>query len=401
MMKIEDLKYICTNLGNLSGIPVRLYQNEEQIFYYSVVKLQKDPFDIAKPAAFKLKDDVCYYQSPYYYYFGIINFDDLKVVVGPTRQFSISDQELKSIAFSLGVPMVTTDEFVVQMKSLVNMPLMSLLQIMCMIYFSFTGKKKSLESVAIHESEQTLIKDEMEKEAAKRTVENMEEQKVGPYNALDIENRLLDMVMRGDVAALNEFFAQAPTVRAGEVAKEQLRQAKNIFIVTATLVSRAAIRGGIDVTTSLGLSDAYIQKCELAETTDRITELNYRMILDYAERVAKLKLGQNPSVLVTKVSNYIQKHLSEAIKVEDIANELYIGRSRLSTNFKNETGINISDYITQIKIDEAKRLLRYSNQSFSQISLYLGFSSQSHFSKVFKDKTELTPFEYRQLHKHY
>ena len=401
MINIEDLKYICANLGNLSGIPVRLYKDEEQIFYYSVIKLQKDPFEIAKPAAFKLTEDVCYYQSPYYYYFGIINFEDCKVVVGPTRQLPITDQELKSIAFSLGIPIATTDEFVVQMKSLVSMPLMSLLQIMCMIYFSFTGKKRSLESVAIHEEEQQIIKDEIEKETAKRVTENMEGISSGPYNALDIENRLLDMVMRGDVAALNEFFHQAPAVRAGAVAQEQLRQAKNIFIVTATLVSRASIRGGIDVTSALALSDAYIQKCELADSTDIITELSYRMVMDYAERVAKLKLGQNPSVLVTKVSNYIQKHLSEPIKVEDIAKELFIGRSRLSTNFKNETGINISDYITQIKIDEAKRLLRYSNQTFLSISLYLGFSSQSHFSKVFKEKTGTTPFEYRQMHKHY
>ena len=400
-MNIEDLKYICTNLGNLSGLPVRLYKKEEQIFYYSIVRLLKDPFEIAKPAAFKLNDDVCYYQSPYYYYFGIINFDDIKVVVGPTRQLPITDQELKSIAFSLGLPIATTDEFINQMKSLVNMPLMSLLQIVCMIYFSFTGKKKSLESIAIHEDEQTILKDEIEKEVTKRTIEEIEGRAMGPYNALDIENRLLDMVMRGDVAALNEFMSHAPALSEGKVAQEQLRQAKNIFIVTATLVSRAAIRGGIDVTTALSLSDAYIQKCELADSTDIITELSYRMVMDYAERVAKLKLGQNPSVLVTKVSNYIQKHLSESIKVEDIANELYVGRSRLSTNFKNETGINLSDYIIQIKIDEAKRLLRYSNQSFLSISLYLGFSSQSHFSKVFKEKTRTTPFEYRQMHKHY
>ena len=284
------------------------------------------------------------------------------------------------------------------MESLVTMPLMSLLQIMCMINFSFTGKKESLESITIHESEQKNLQDEMEKIDVDRS---WEENANGPYNALDIENRLLDMVMRGDVAALNVFFNQAPAVKSGAVAQEQLRQAKNIFIVTATLVSRAAIRGGVDVTNALALSDQYIQRCELADSPDIITELSYRMVMDYAERVAKLKIGQNPSVLVTKVSNYIQQHLSEPIKTEDIAKALFMGRSRLSTNFKNETGMNLSDYITQVKIDEAKRLLRYSNKSFTAIALYLGFSSQSHFTKVFKKYSESTPSEYRLLHKHY
>lgn len=396
-MNIDDLEYICANLGNLSGIPVRLYKDNEQVFYYSVVKLLKDPFEVAKEAAFKLKDDVCYYQSPYYYYFGIINFDNLKIVVGPTRQLPITKQELKSIAFSLGVPISSSDVFVSQMESLVSLPLMSLLQIMCMIYFSITGKKRSLENVTIHEEKQNLIKDEM----SKKELENVELYNNGPYNALDIENRLLDMVMRGDVAALNEFISHAPALKAGIVAQEQLRQTKNIFIVTATLVSRAAIRGGMDVTSALALSDQYIQRCELADSFEGVNELSYRMVMDYAERVAKLKLGQNPSVLVTKVSNYVQQHLSDAIKVEDIAESLFMGRSRLSTNFKIETGMNLSDYIVQLKIDEAKRLLRYSNKSFTAIAMYLGFSSPSHFSKVFKKQTETTPFEYRQMHKHY
>ena len=401
MRQIEDLKYICTNLGNLSGIPVRLYQNNKQIFYYSLIKLLKDPFELSKEATFKLKDEVSYYQSPYYYYYAIANIDDIKLVVGPTRQLPISKQELKSIAFSLGIPISASDEFISEMKSLVSLPLMSLLQIMCMVYFAFTGKKKSLESIVIHEEKQNIIKDEIEKSDVQRTVETMEQYESGPYNALDIENRLLDMVMRGDVAAFNEFMSHAPAVKEGAVAQEQLRQKKNIFIVTATLVSRAAIRGGIDVTASLALSDQYIQRCELADSPDQIDELSYRMVLDYAERVAKIRLGQNPSVLVNKVSNYIQQHLSESIKTEDIAKALFMGRSRLSTNFKKETGINISDYIMQIKIDEAKRLLRYSDKTFASISVYLGFSSQSHFSKVFKQHTEMTPFEYRQLHKHY
>ena len=398
-MQIEDLKYICTNLGNLSGIPVRLYQSNKQIFYYSLIKLVKDPFEISKEAAFKLKDEIAYYQTPYYYYYAIANIDDIKLVVGPTRQLPISKQELKSIAFSLGVPISTSDEFISEMESLVSLPLMSLLQIMCMVYFAFTGKKKSLESIVIHEENQTIIKDEIEKTNIQKAVESFEQN--GPYNALDIENRLLDMVMRGDVAALNEFMSHAPAIKEGAVAQEQLRQKKNIFIVTATLVARAAIRGGIDITASLALSDQYIQHCELADSVDQIDELNYRMVLDYAERVAKIRLGQNPSILTNNVSKYIQQHLSESIKTKDIAKALYMGRSRLSTNFKNETGINISDYIIQIKIDEAKRLLRYSDKSLTAISLYLGFSSQSHFSKVFKDKTETTPFEYRQMHKHY
>lgn len=397
----EDLKFICVNLSNLSGLPVRVYKKEKQTFYYSTIKFVKDPFLFDEEKALKINDDVYYYQSLFSYYYGIINFQNNKIIVGPTRQLPVDNQELKSYAFSLGVIMSEVEEFVSQMKSLIQLPLMSLLQILCMVYFAMTGKKKTIESITIHDEEQASLINDIEKRKAENVINLDNYQDVSPYNAFDTENRLLDMIMRGDLSALHEFIASIPTVRSGTVANEQLRQSKNIFIVTATLVSRAAIRGGMDITTSLSMSDSYIQKCELATEIDQITDLNYRMVLDYAERVNKIRFGLIPSKLVIDVSNYIQKHLSSPIKEKDIANALYMGRSRLSTNFKKEAGINLSTYITQQKIDEAKRLLRYSDKTFSSISLYLGFSSQSHFTKVFKDFTELTPSEYRQLHKHY
>lgn len=400
-MSIEDTQYICANLGNLSGLPVRLYENSRQILFYSIVNLPKDPFSLSEENALSLEDDIGYYETPYHYYYGILNYQKLKIVVGPTRQLPISTQDLKAIAFSLGVPVSSVEDFIAGMQSLVAFPLMSMLQMLCMVYFAFTGKRKTLDEIAIHEEEQTFLKGEIEKDESDRAVASAETYARNPYNAFDTENRLMDMVMRGDLAAINEYVSRMPAVRSGIVAQEQLRQSKNIFIVTTTLASRAAIRGGMEVTSALALSDTYIQKCELCGDTGKITELLYRMILDYAEKVAKVKLGSNPSPLVIKVSNYIQQHLSEPIKAQDISRSLYMGRSRLSTNFKKQTGISLSDYIMMQKIDEAKRFLRYSDKSFTAISLYLGFSSHSHFTKVFKKYAELTPFEYRQLHKHY
>lgn len=400
-MDIDGIRYICTNLGNLCGLPVRLYENNRKILFYSVVNLVKDPFILSEEAALKLNDDICYYQTPYYCHYGILNHGPYKIVVGPSHQVPLSKQDLKSVAFSLGIPSSAIDDFIIGMETLIAYPLMSLLQMLCMIHFALTGEQKSLEQIAIQEEKQAFLKDEIEQGESDRTVEAMDYSPQGPYNAFDIENRLMDMVMRGEVAAINDYIASMPAVRSGIIAQEQLRHSKNIFIVTVTLASRAAIRGGMDVTSALALSDIYIQKCELCTTLDQINELQYRVILDYAEKVAKMKLGQSPSPLVIKVSNYIQEHLSEPIKAEDVAKDLYMGRSRLSTNFKAETGYNLSDYIMMRKIDEAKRLLRYSNKSFTAISLFLGFSSHSHFTNVFKKHTELTPSEYRQLHKHY
>jgi AraC-like DNA-binding protein len=74
---------------------------------------------------------------------------------------------------------------------------------------------------------------------------------------------------------------------------------------------------------------------------------------------------------------------------------LYLRRPYLSRKFIEETGENLTDFILKEKTEEGKRLLRYSDKSLTAISNYLGFSSQSHFSRVFKKYAEITPGEYR------
>ena len=129
-----------------------------------------------------------------------------------------------------------------------------------------------------------------------------------------------------------------------------------------------------------------------------LTNLQYRMILDFTERVEKIRLGKQPSQLALDVSNYVRHHLSESISTEQIADFLFMSRSHLSTKFKAETGMTLTDFITKEKIEEAKRLLLYTDKSILAISSFLGFSSQSHFSQVFKKQTGKSPNEYRELH---
>lgn len=149
---------------------------------------------------------------------------------------------------------------------------------------------------------------------------------------------------------------------------------------------------------ALSLSDAYIQKCELLNSLETITSLQFHMVMEYAEKVKRLRLGKNPSKLLIDVSNYVQNHLSEPIDIAKLSQAMYLSRTYLAMRFKKETNQTLTEYIMQEKMDEAKRLLRYSNKPLSTISAYLGFSSQSHFSNVFKKYTKLNPNEYRMKH---
>ncbi|MBO4538955.1 MAG: helix-turn-helix domain-containing protein [Clostridia bacterium] len=393
-----DLKYLCANLGNLSGMPVRLYDGDDLSFYYSIVSLPTDPFLSCKKEVFEINDHVGYFVTPHDNYYGVVNFSGKRLVVGPTRQIPLSEQELHEIAFEINVPIADVPDFIAGMKSIVPMPLMSVLQMLCIVNHVLNdGETLSLSDISIVEPEQENLIETLGAEAVERAISSADgfAEQSFLHNSSDVEEYMLGAVRKGDVEGLKDFFKNVPAIRSGILAQNGLRQAKNLFVVTATLVSRSAIRGGMDAEDALTLSDGYIQKCELLTSVEAVTNLNYRLVIDYAERMERLLHGGHSSKLVVEVNNYIRHHLSEPITVEALAKHLCRGRSRLSTDFKKETGENLSEFILKQKIEEGKRFLRYTDKTSVDISFYLGFSSQSHFSRTFKKYVGLTPNEYR------
>ena len=133
MKNTIDLKYLCENIGNLSGMPVRLYDGKELLVFYSIVALPKDPFLPYEKQIGSIKGHVGYYGASHDYYYGVVNFGNKRLVVGPSRQVPISDQELKELAFDCDVPHFAVEDFVRGMNSLNPMPLMSMLQMLCIV----------------------------------------------------------------------------------------------------------------------------------------------------------------------------------------------------------------------------------------------------------------------------
>lgn len=394
-MENIDLQYLCTVVGNLTGIPTRLYEGDSLIYFRSFVSLPKDPLELYREDIWKIQDHIGYYVTRIFNYYGIVNCGSKKIIIGPTRQTSTSDQELRDLAFQLDVSVDDTQNFVDGMKSIIRMPLESIMQILCTLNYVLNEEKLSLQDIAVFDDQKPELAqdDKIITDVQRYSSDNVPLQDI--HNTFELEQAVMTIVQRGDTAALHNWIKAAPAVRGGIIAAEQLRQAKNTFIVATTLASRAAIRGGLSVEDSFSLSDAYIQKCELLNAPDKIIALQYRMITEYTARVERIRLGRHPGKLTIDVINYIQHHLSEPITVENIAKELYLSRPYLSRKFIEETGESLTDFILKEKVAEAKRLLRYSDKPLTAISGYLGFSSLSHFSKVFKKYNGNTPGAYR------
>lgn len=389
-----DYEYLCRITANLSGIPVRVYRAEERIAFHSLVTLPRDPMLLCRDQLWSIREHVGYCLTEHFYYYGILTFGEIRFIVGPTRQLPASDQELRECAFHMGLNKDDGEEFCRSMKAIVNMPVESLLLMLCSINYMVSGEKLELRDLTISTDEQDTLRSIRASRSIRR--DDRPQPPVLPHNSYSQEQAILQIVRKGDTTALHTWLDRAPAIRGGILAPEHLRQMKNIFIVTATLCSRAAIRGGLDVEESFSLSDSYIQSCEHLDTAEKITNLQYHMVLEFTERVERLHLGDHPGKLATAVANYVQHHLSEPISTEALAQSLFMGRSYLSAKFHRETGIKLNDFILQQKTEEAKRLLRYTDRSAAAIGEYLAFSSPAHFTRVFKKYVGLTPNEYRE-----
>ena len=391
-----DFNYLCRITANLSGIPVRVYKGEEQLSFHSPVTLIRDPMLLCREPLWSAQEHVGYCLTEHFYYYGILRSGEIRFIVGPTRQLPASDQELRELAFRMGLNKEEAEEFGRSMKAIVNMPVESLLLMLCSINYMVNGEKLELKDLTIATDEQDALRTIRASQLMQK--DSPQQQPTTPHNSYSQEQAILRIVRKGDTAALHTWMERAPAVRGGILAPEHLRQMKNLFIVTATLCSRAAIRGGLDVDDAFSLSDSYIQSCERLDTAEKITNLQYHMVLEFTERVERLHLGEHPGKLAAAVANYVQHHLSESISTEALAQSLFMGRSYLSAKFHRETGVKLNDFILQQKTEEAKRLLRYTDRSAAAIGDYLAFSSPAHFSRVFKKYVGLTPNEYREKH---
>ena len=391
-MKQQDLEYICSLMGNLASVPIRVYKKGKRVYYYSLLEFVKDPILPYENEILALDGHIAYFVTPLFHYYGIVNSNELKIVLGPTRQGKTSEENLSELAFDCGVSKEDTPSFVSAMSALLPLPIASVLQILCSLNFVLNKEKLSLAELTLKGKE---ILDGGGVSPEPPSPQNDEEI---IHNTFTVEETIMNFISHGDVSALKEWSQSAPALRPGTLSNDALRQIKDTFIVTATLSSRAAIRGGMDVNDALELSDVYIRHCEGLSSAEEIANLQFRMILDYTEKVEKIRIGKDPSKLLKDVANYVRKHIQEPVDIASLAKSLYFSRSHLAAKFKSETGMTLTDYILGEKVMEAKRFLRYSDKPIASIAYYLGFSSPSHFANAFKKYADCSPNEYRKKH---
>jgi len=116
------------------------------------------------------------------------------------------------------------------------------------------------------------------------------------------------------------------------------------------------------------------------------------------QSVDMIERKQNSDIkaqVVREVITYINANLDKTLRLDHLANAVSFSGQHLSRLFLEEMGMTVSTYVTLVRIEEAKRLLRSSSLTVSQIADRLNYYDSTYFAKVFKKHTGLSPISYK------
>ncbi|MGN0399804.1 MAG: helix-turn-helix domain-containing protein [Blautia sp.] len=205
-------------------------------------------------------------------------------------------------------------------------------------------------------------------------------------------------VASGDVEAVRKNCEQErflETDGVGVLSRNPVTNLKYHFVITTAMVTRLCRQSGMELEQAFRLSDFYIQKLDDIHTIQGVQTLHDEMVMDFTEKMHRFFRNDTNSKHINACKEYIYSHIKERITIEDLADTFGVSASYLSRLFKEETGISVSTYIRQQKIEVAKNLLQFSEYSMIDIANRLSFSSQSHFIQQFRDIVGMTPKKYR------
>lgn len=98
-----------------------------------------------------------------------------------------------------------------------------------------------------------------------------------------------------------------------------------------------------------------------------------------------------------KAINFMQSHLEEALSVEEIAQELGLSQFHFSRLFKQRTGITPHQYLIKLRLERAKHLLKNTKMAVNEIADECGFANPSHLARHLRRETGLSPKQFRIL----
>jgi len=115
-------------------------------------------------------------------------------------------------------------------------------------------------------------------------------------------------------------------------------------------------------------------------------------------RVAAARAATDRREQIRPVLAYVDRHCRDSITLDDVAEVVHVSPSRVRHVFKDVTGVSFKEYVTQVRVAEAKRLLLGTDLSVAEIARAVSYTNLNQFYKVFYRSCAMSPGEYRRYY---
>lgn len=210
---------------------------------------------------------------------------------------------------------------------------------------------------------------------------------------VDIEKRMFERVEKGDlngtIAAANSFFNWMEENFVVHITDIRLKVLELIL-----WAERLAYLSG-------GMTYHFLSREEYLPTLLKLNSLEelrtwfVDKLSDACRRIV-VKIEEQSVGVVSQAKRYIDTHYTKDISLDDVSREVDISPYYFSKIFKDETGENFIEYVTNIRIEKAKELLTDSEYSMKEICCMIGYSDPNYFSRAFKKNVGVTPTEFKE-----
>jgi len=209
------------------------------------------------------------------------------------------------------------------------------------------------------------------------------------------EQKWLAFVSMGDSVSAKKVFRQmSSNDYLIQQSPNPVRMVKNLLHTMNGMCKGAAYYGGASPTAVYYVERTLAEKIERAQSAVFIETLCYEIMDAYSDTVVESKTA-NYSVPVKRAVAFIHRHYSDSLSRKQIAQEIHYSEGHLSRMFYLETGKKISEYINDLRIDNACKLLSGNVYSITDVALLVGFSSYGKFSVEFKKRMSMTATQYK------
>ena len=161
-----------------------------------------------------------------------------------------------------------------------------------------------------------------------------------------------------------------------------------------SVLSRAAAQGGVDINVLLNKNLDYINKVLNINTQEDLCAWISRALDDFTESVYTSQDARKMSQLRPAVE-YMDCNFDRPLTLADIARAAHLSVSRLAHLFREQMGITLIDYLTNVRINHAKRMLLTTDLNCTRICFEVGYNNQSYFTRTFRQITGMTPRQFR------